>query len=293
MALDLKENYSLEEMDRQSLDASVDLHRRSSARRADDHRRRIGRAGAQSPGPRSDRLRRWPVVRQYRLRTRRAGRGGGESDGRSRLLSSVQLVFRTSRSSGSPTGCWHYSESARARRIYRRSSSAPPAPTPTTPNFKFVRYYNNLRGKPEKKKIISRLGSYHGLTAAAGSLTGILSFHKAFDLPLPGVMHTSCPHFFRFGEAGEDEDAFTRRMVGDLKDLIHREGPETVAAFIAEPIMGTGGAFCPAARLFRAGPGSPRRERHIVRRRRRGHYRVRPYRAVVRHRALRAGSRTS
>ena len=63
-----------------------------------------------------------------------------------------------------------------------------------------MRYYNNLRGKPEKKKIISRLGSYHGLTAAAGSLTGIPSFHKAFDLPLPGVLHTSCPHFFRFGE---------------------------------------------------------------------------------------------
>jgi L-2,4-diaminobutyrate transaminase len=117
-------------------------------------------------------------------------------------------------------------------------------------NFKLVRYYNNLRGKPDKKKIISRLGSYHGLTAAAGSLTGILSFHKAFDLPLPGVFHTSCPHFFRFGEDREDEDAFTRRMVGDLKELIHREGPETVAAFIAEPIMGTGGAFIPPRGYF-------------------------------------------
>jgi L-2,4-diaminobutyrate transaminase len=117
-------------------------------------------------------------------------------------------------------------------------------------NFKLVRYYNNLRGKPDKKKIISRLGSYHGLTAAAGSLTGILSFHKAFDLPLPGVLHTACPHFFRFGEAGEDEDAFSRRMVGELKDMIQREGPETVAAFIAEPIMGTGGAFIPPRGYF-------------------------------------------
>jgi L-2,4-diaminobutyrate transaminase len=117
-------------------------------------------------------------------------------------------------------------------------------------NFKLVRYYNNLRGKPEKKKIISRLGSYHGLTAAAGSLTGIPSFHKAFDLPLPGVLHTACPHFFRFGEAGEDEDAFTRRVVGELKDLIHREGADTVAAFIAEPIMGTGGAFVPPRGYF-------------------------------------------
>jgi L-2,4-diaminobutyrate transaminase len=117
-------------------------------------------------------------------------------------------------------------------------------------NFKLVRYYNNLRGKPEKKKIVSRLGSYHGLTAAAGSLTGIPGFHKAFDLPLPGVLHTACPHFFRFGQASEDEDAFTRRMVAELKDLIHREGAETVAAFIGEPVMGTGGAFVPPRGYF-------------------------------------------
>jgi L-2,4-diaminobutyrate transaminase len=117
-------------------------------------------------------------------------------------------------------------------------------------NFKLVRYFNNLRGKPDKKKIISRLGSYHGLTAAAGSLTGIPSFHEAFDLPLPGVFHTSCPHFFRFGAAGEDEEAFTRRMVAGLKELVHREGPETVTAFIAEPIMGTGGAFIPPRGYF-------------------------------------------
>ena len=64
------------------------------------------------------------------------------------------------------------------------------------------------------------------------------------------MLHTACPHFFRFGEAGEDEDAFTRRMVGELKDMIHREGPETVAAFIAEPIMGTGGAFVPPRGYF-------------------------------------------
>jgi L-2,4-diaminobutyrate transaminase len=117
-------------------------------------------------------------------------------------------------------------------------------------NFKLVRYYNNLRGRPLKKKIISRLGSYHGLTYAAGSLTGIPAFHKAFDLPVDGVLHTSCPHFYRFAESGEDEDAFTGRMVGDLEGLIMREGPETVAAFIAEPIMGTGGVFLPPKGYF-------------------------------------------
>jgi L-2,4-diaminobutyrate transaminase len=117
-------------------------------------------------------------------------------------------------------------------------------------NFKLVRYYNNLRGRPQKKKIISRLGSYHGLTYAAGSLTGIPGFHKAFDLPVDGVLHTSCPHFYRFAERGEDEDAFTGRMVEDLEALIMREGPETIAAFIAEPIMGTGGVFLPPKGYF-------------------------------------------
>jgi L-2,4-diaminobutyrate transaminase len=117
-------------------------------------------------------------------------------------------------------------------------------------NFKLVRYYNNLRGRPQKKKVISRLGSYHGLTYAAGSLTGIAAFHKAFDLPIEGVLHTSCPHFYRFAESGEDEEAFTARIVHDLETLIAREGAETIAAFIAEPIMGTGGVFLPPKGYF-------------------------------------------
>jgi L-2,4-diaminobutyrate transaminase len=117
-------------------------------------------------------------------------------------------------------------------------------------NYKLVRYYNNLRGRPQKKKVISRLGSYHGLTYAAASLTGIAAFHKAFDLPIEGVFHTSCPHFYRFAESGEDEDAFTTRMVSDLEALIAREGAATIAAFIAEPIMGTGGGFLPPKGYF-------------------------------------------
>jgi len=117
-------------------------------------------------------------------------------------------------------------------------------------NFKLVRYYNNLRGRPQKKKFISRHGAYHGLTYAAGSLTGIEAFHTAFDLPVAGVLHTSCPHFYRYAEAGEGEDAFTDRMVADLEALIAREGADTIAAFIAEPVMGTGGVLVPPKGYF-------------------------------------------
>jgi L-2,4-diaminobutyrate transaminase len=117
-------------------------------------------------------------------------------------------------------------------------------------NYKLVRYFNNLRGKPEKKKFISRIGAYHGLTCAAASLTGIAAFHKAFDLPLPGVLHTSCPHYFRFRNADESETAFTDRMLAELEAMIAREGADTIAAFIAEPIMGTGGVLMPPQGYF-------------------------------------------
>jgi L-2,4-diaminobutyrate transaminase len=117
-------------------------------------------------------------------------------------------------------------------------------------NLKLVRYYNNLRGKPEKKKIIARQGGYHGLTLAAASLTGIASYHTDWDLPIEGVLHTSCPHYYRFAMAGESEAAFCDRLIAELEGLIEREGPETVAAFIAEPIMGTGGVLMPPKGYF-------------------------------------------
>ncbi len=116
--------------------------------------------------------------------------------------------------------------------------------------YKLVRYYNNLRGKPTKKKIISRIGAYHGLTAAATSLTGIEAYHRMFDLPLPDVRHTSCPHHYRYGSTGESAAQFCGRMVADLEALIEREGPETIGAFIAEPVMGTGGVFLPPPGYF-------------------------------------------
>lgn len=116
--------------------------------------------------------------------------------------------------------------------------------------FKLVRYYNNLRGKPSKKKIISRIGGYHGVTHVSGSLTGIEAYHKAFDLPVEGVLHASCPHYYTFGRPGESEESFTNRLMNELEEMIDREGADTIAAFIAEPVMGTGGVCLPPTGYF-------------------------------------------
>jgi 4-aminobutyrate--pyruvate transaminase len=110
---------------------------------------------------------------------------------------------------------------------------------------KMVWYMNNALGRPQKKKIISRIKGYHGITVASGSLTGLPTNHRSFDLPIQGILHTSCPHFYRFGLPGETEDQFTTRCAEELEALIVKEGPETCAAFIAEPVMGAGGVIVP------------------------------------------------
>jgi L-2,4-diaminobutyrate transaminase len=112
-------------------------------------------------------------------------------------------------------------------------------------NVKMVWYYNNVLGRPEKKKIISRRRGYHGSGLMTGSLTGLPMFHNAFDLPLDRVLHTACPHHWREGRDGESEHDFSRRCAAELDALIEAEGPETVAAFIGEPVMGTGGIITP------------------------------------------------
>ncbi|HEV2552588.1 MAG TPA: aspartate aminotransferase family protein [Bosea sp. (in: a-proteobacteria)] len=116
--------------------------------------------------------------------------------------------------------------------------------------IKIVWYMNNALGRPQKKKIISRLKGYHGVTVASASLTGLPNNHIDFDLPLPGILHTSCPHHYRFAEPGESEQDFSSRMAAELEEMILREGPDTVAAFIAEPVMGAGGAMTPPAGYF-------------------------------------------
>ncbi len=115
---------------------------------------------------------------------------------------------------------------------------------------KLMWYYHNLIGKPEKKKIIAREGGYHGTTLASGSLTGLPPFHKHFDLPIPQVLRTDRPHYYRDHEDDESEADFTDRIIGNLKALIRREGADTIAAFIAEPISGAGGLVVPPVGYF-------------------------------------------
>ncbi len=115
---------------------------------------------------------------------------------------------------------------------------------------KLVWYMNNALGRPQKKKIISRIRGYHGVTIASASLTGLPANHIDFDLPIANILHTSCPHYYRFGQEGESEEDFATRMAQDLEEQILREGPDTVAAFIAEPMMGAGGAILPPNTYF-------------------------------------------
>jgi 4-aminobutyrate--pyruvate transaminase len=110
---------------------------------------------------------------------------------------------------------------------------------------KLAWYMNNALGRPKKKKIISRQKAYHGVTLMSASLTGLPANHNGFDLPLAGVLHTDCPHHYRFGHEGESEAEFVARMVESLRALIEREGPDTIAAMIAEPVMGAGGVIVP------------------------------------------------
>jgi 4-aminobutyrate--pyruvate transaminase len=116
--------------------------------------------------------------------------------------------------------------------------------------LKLIRYYNNARGQPRRKKIIALRNAYHGSTTAATSLSGIEHNHDGFDLPIPGVLYVQCPHYYRFGRAQESETAFVERCANELDALVRAEGPETIAAFIAEPVMGVAGMIPPPPGYF-------------------------------------------
>lgn len=117
---------------------------------------------------------------------------------------------------------------------------------------KLIWYYHNAIGKRDKKKIIARVKGYHGVTVASASLTGLPPLHKDFDLPIEGILHTTCPHYYRFGKTGESEAEFVQRLADDLEALILKEGPDTIGGFIAEPLMGAGGVIIPPDGYFAA-----------------------------------------
>ncbi len=118
--------------------------------------------------------------------------------------------------------------------------------------IKMIWYANNVWGRPEKKKIIGRVRGYHGITIAAGSVTGQTINHKGFDLPLPGFLHLRCPTYYHEGLPGETEEQFSQRLAEELEALILREGPETIAAMFAEPVQGAGGVVVPPRGYFEA-----------------------------------------
>ncbi|TBW36931.1 aspartate aminotransferase family protein [Siculibacillus lacustris] len=113
--------------------------------------------------------------------------------------------------------------------------------------MKLLRYRSNALGEPARKTFIARAKGYHGVTLASASLTGLPNNHRSFDLPIAGIRHTMSPHWWREALPGETEEAFATRCADELEALILAEGPETVAAFWAEPVMGAGGVIVPPA----------------------------------------------
>ena len=119
-------------------------------------------------------------------------------------------------------------------------------------HIKMLRYYFNVTGEPQKKKIIALERSYHGVTVASAALTGLPANHTHFDLPVDalGVIRAESPHYYRGRKDNETEREFCERIIGNLEDLILRENPETIAAFVAEPIGGASGVVVAPENYF-------------------------------------------
>jgi adenosylmethionine-8-amino-7-oxononanoate aminotransferase len=116
---------------------------------------------------------------------------------------------------------------------------------------KMLWFLAQAEGNPQRRKIITRVNSYHGVTVASASMTG-KPYNSLFGLPLPGFIHVGCPHFWRFGLPGESEESFTARLAKELEATIIKEGPDTIAGFFAEPVMGAGGVIPPSKGYFQA-----------------------------------------
>ena len=116
--------------------------------------------------------------------------------------------------------------------------------------IKLIWYYNNLLGRPQKKKIIARWNAYHGSGVMTSSLTGLPGMHALFDLPMGPILHVTPPHYYRKAAEGMSERDFSRALAAELEELIAREGADTIAAFFVEPVMGAGGLIAPPEGYF-------------------------------------------
>jgi adenosylmethionine-8-amino-7-oxononanoate aminotransferase len=114
---------------------------------------------------------------------------------------------------------------------------------------KILWFLGRFEGHPERRKILTRVNAYHGVTTVSASMTG-KPYNATFGLPLPGFIHLGCPHYWRFGRPGETEAEFTARLGRELEETIIKEGPDTIAGFFAEPVMGAGGVIPPSAGYF-------------------------------------------
>ncbi len=116
---------------------------------------------------------------------------------------------------------------------------------------KILWFLHGAEGKPQRRKILTRWNAYHGVTAVSASMTG-KPYNSVFGLPLPGFIHLGCPHHWRYGKPGESEEQFTARLAAELEATIIKEGPDTIAGFFAEPVMGAGGVIPPSKGYFQA-----------------------------------------
>lgn len=117
---------------------------------------------------------------------------------------------------------------------------------------KMAWYYWSAMGQPQRRKIIARQGAFHGSTVMAARISGLPHMHASFNLPDCNVIHTARPHYYRDAMPGESEADFSQRLACELEDLILAQGPDTIAAFIAEPVMGAGGVLVPPQGYFQA-----------------------------------------
>ena len=199
------------------------------------------------------------LVHGARLRQRRADRGRERADAQALLRPPVRAARATTRRSSSPRRS-RRSRRCRCRKVFFCAFGSEANDT----QVKLVRYMNNALGRPKKKKIIARPRPITASPSLGASLTGLPHNHRDFDLPLAGILHTTCPHHFAGRRRARARRTSPARLAAELEELIEREGPETIAAFIAEPVMGAGGVIVPPKSYFeKVSEGLPQ-ARHLM-----------------------------